>query len=171
MATRTTEKTLDLALERVFNASPIFLRWFLERTRFAAEDAKIVLTRANSPWGKARLRVWNEAAESYEAVDREGETDVLVVLQSKRRGRFALHLENKLANGSFTLLQPEAYRARAAAWAGKQKYGDYEEWETVLVAPQAFYEKNQYDSMKFDRFVSHEQIAPHIPEFLQTAVA
>ncbi len=159
------EKTLDRALSVELERSDAFLRWFLSQTGFADEVVQRVLIRSDSPWGKVEVRLWNAASQSYEVASREGETDLLIVLQSQRRGRFALHVENKRSSGRFTAQQPELYRARAAAWAGKAKYGDYEEWETVLVAPLSFYERNQYEARKFNRYISHEEIAAHIPEF------
>ena len=159
------EKALDRALGIALGGSEAFLRWFLSRTSFADEVVERVLVRSDWPWGKVEVRLWNAASQSYETTSREGETDLLIVLQSQRRGRFALHIENKLSSGKFTDLQPELYRARAAAWARNSRYGDYEEWETILVAPISFYERNQYEARKFNRFVSHEEIAMHIPEF------
>lgn len=85
------------------------------------------------------------------------------VVSTKRR--IALHIENKLVSGSFTHLQPELYAARAAAWKGNPKYESYEDWETVLVAPQSFYERYAKDAGKFGRFISHEELANFIPEF------
>lgn len=170
MISLSSEKLLDRALERQFSLGP-FRQWFLERTRFAGESSDVVLLRSNWSWGRVKLRVWNAEIKDYQSITREGETDLLVVLQSAHRGRFALHVENKLGSGRFTKLQPEMYRARAAAWAGKSKYGDYEEWETVLVSPISFYERNRYESSKFNRFVSHEDLAIHIPEFRNSMVA
>ena len=163
------EKALDLALGRELANSDSFLHWFLSKTRFADEVAERVLIRSDWPWGKVKLRLWNAASQSYETTSREGETDLLMVLQSQRRGRFALHIENKVSSGRFTDRQPELYRARAAVWAGDAKYGDYEEWETVLIAPLSFYERNRYEASKFNRFISHEDIAAHIPEFCVAA--
>lgn len=163
------EKQLDVALERGLEDSEAFRAWFLSTTGFAQEQAHVVLSRSNWPWGKIKLRLWNPETQAYEAATCEGETDLLVVFQSARRGRFALHIENKLHSGRFTDRQPDLYRARAAAWAGKAKYKDYEEWETILVAPLEFYERNEYEARKFSRFISHEEIAAHIPEFRAAA--
>ena len=161
-----TEASLDAALARECKVGSAFLLWLVSRTRFAGEDVdEIVLLRTNNPWGKAKLRIWNSDEQRYESIAREGETDVLLVLKSRRRGRFALHIENKLANGSFTPLQPEVYRARAAAWTGNKRYGDYEEWQTVLIAPKAFQARNAYGCSKFDCYIPHEEIAAQIPEF------
>jgi hypothetical protein len=160
------EKQLDLALAGALQNSPAFLGWFISNTRFAGEEVdKVVLLRANSPWGASSLRVWSEEEQAYVPMKREGETDVLLVLQSRRRGRFALHIENKRATGSFTPYQADLYRARAMAWRGNETYGDYEEWETVIVAPEAFLKRHPYDASKFDRQISYEALAAHVPEF------
>ena len=93
--------------------------------------------------------------------------DVLAVFETttEPKCRFALHIENKLATGNFTQLQPELYAARAAAWSGKPKYQNYESWETVLVAPRSFYERFRNDASKFNRFIAHEELADFIDEF------
>jgi hypothetical protein len=168
-AVTNSEKQLDIALERALKESEEFRRWFLSKTAFAREQASLVLCRSDWPWGRVKLRLWNPQTQAYETATHEGETDLLVVFQSTRRGRFALHIENKLRSGRFTDRQPELYRARAAAWAGKVKYQDYDEWETVLVAPLEFYQRNEYEASKFSRFISHEDIAVHISEFRAAA--
>ena len=112
--TSTPEKVLDRALEQQLLTSVPFMHWLLERTRFSGEAATVVLTRSNWPWSRVKLRVWNSKTESYDVITRDGETDLLVVFQSAQRGRFALHIENKLSSGSFTTYQPELYRARSA---------------------------------------------------------
>lgn len=107
----------------------------------------------------------NPQTGDQETVIKEGETDVLVVLEDFAKRRVAIHIENKLASGHFTSFQPELYAARAACWKGNPKYCGYEDWETVLVAPQAFYDRWKTEAAKFDRFVPHEEIALHVPLF------
>ena len=165
MTTRKTEKQLDLALEGAIRDSGEFRSWLLRRTRFAGEDTSIVLTRSNWPWSRTEVRIWNQTSQEYDTLIRDGETDLLVVVQSKQLGRFAFHFENKLSGGSFTPYQADLYRARAAGWADEKKYGDYQEWSTVLVAPLAFYERNKAESQKFDIFISHEEVGKFIPLF------
>ena len=165
MRTPSKEKLLDLALERELKSSETFRSWILGRTRFAGESAVVTFLRADWPWGKVNLRVWSPITETYTTVAKEGETDLLVVFQSKERGRFALHIENKLSAGHFTDYQPDLYRSRASAWSGNPAYGDYEEWETVLVAPDSFYQRNLREARKFDRFISHTDLAAFVPEF------
>lgn len=163
--TARTEKQLDHALNRALLERPEFAQWFLSKTKFLEEDAKYIWSRANHPWGKVKIEVLNTETGSTEVIEREGETDVLVVFETSRKRRVALHIENKLESGRFTHLQPELYSARAAAWKESPKYENYEDWETVLVAPQSFYERHSEDARKFGSFISHEELATFIPEF------
>lgn len=48
----------------------------------------------------------------------------------------------------------------------KPKLGMYVEATSVLVAPQAFYEKNKAAAELFEAFVPHEAIAEHVPLFI-----
>jgi hypothetical protein len=104
----------------------------------------------------------NSETGELETVIKEGETDVLVVFETQTHKRIALHIENKLASGSFTPFQPEIYAARAAQWKGNPDYQSYEDWETVLIAPRSFYARYIDDAKKFGRFIAHEDIANYI---------
>jgi hypothetical protein len=112
-----------------------------------------------------KLEVPGAAHGSIDIIKREGETDVLAVFETSSRRRVALHIENKLAGGKFTEYQPELYAARAAAWTGHPKYENYEDWETILMAPCSFHERFPAECSKFDRFVAHEELAAFIEEF------
>jgi hypothetical protein len=80
------------------------------------------------------------------------ETDVLVVLHRPDAGPFALHIENKLAEGMFMPDQAERYRSRAKFWLGNPKYGSYTDF--VIAAPQKFLTRWAHDVQKFDLQVS-----------------
>jgi hypothetical protein len=81
--------------------------------------------------------------------------------------RFALHIENKLAAGKFTNYQPDLYSARAKLWMRKEKYRDYEDWDTILLAPTSFFRNYETEARKFGAFISHEDVAEFIPLFRQ----
>lgn len=100
----------------------------------------------------------------------ESETDILVVFRKPDLTRFALHIENKLASGTFTPDQPDLYAGRARRMAGNPKYGDYSDFETVLIAPRKFYERWPEGSAKFDCYVSHEDISTRLQEFAVSVV-
>jgi hypothetical protein len=159
------EKELDTALEEALKTDAAFCRWFLSKTKFGADYPQYVWSRSNYPWGKVRLLLPNEQTGALEMVAREGETDVLVVFESSSKRRLGMHIENKLASGSFTKYQPEVCAARADAWARNDAYGNYDSWETVLLAPMSFYQRCTAEARKFTSFIAHEDVAAHIPAF------
>lgn len=162
---KVSEKTLDKALEKALKEDGAFTKWFLSNTKFGDEQLSSPWTRSNHPWGRVDMIISNAETGEAEKQIKEGETDILVVFDSPTHGRFALHIENKLAAGVFTKLQPELYAARAAAWVGNPKYRSYVDFETILVAPLVFYNRNLADAKKFDRYISHEEISLFLPIF------
>ncbi len=78
-----------------------------------------------------------------------------MVFETEGKSNIALHIENKLANGKFTQYQPELYGERGKLWLNTEKYGNYSDFETVLVAPIEFYANNLEASQCFDKFVSY----------------
>jgi hypothetical protein len=106
---------LDQELEKAFRDNADFRNWFLSRTRFAGRATSYVPSRSDHPWGKFPIELPNPETGVSEIVNKEGETDVLVVLESNEKVRIALHIENKLGSGRFTKFQSELYQARAAA--------------------------------------------------------
>jgi hypothetical protein len=161
-AKKPNEKVIDQALEELFKTSPDFVAWFLARTKINVVDARYRWSRSNHPWGKAPMIVHDLQSGLRKTVIREGETDILVLLECANGLRFALHIENKITS-PFTTLQPEMYAARAAHWIGSKKHGNYTKFKTILIAPQSFYAASEQDAQKFDAFVSYEDLALHIP--------
>jgi hypothetical protein len=160
-----TEKMLDKAIEQAFMRSKDFADWFLSRTKFAGSEAVYHWSRSDHPWCCMSIPTHDPhtGATGFRCV--ESETDILVVFRRPDSTRFALHIENKLASGAFTRDQPDLYAARARYMAGKIKYGDYSDFETVLIAPQKFSERWPEGCAKFDCYVSHEDISAHLPHF------
>lgn len=159
------EKLLDQALEEAIKSNAAFRQWFLSKTKLGAAYPRYVWSRSNYPWGTVRLLLPNAGTGALEMVERQGETDVLVVFESPDKRRLGVHIENKLASGTFTPFQPEVCAARADAWVGNPKYENYQEWETVLIAPRSFYQSHIADARKFVTFIAHEEISSHIPAF------
>lgn len=160
-----TEKQLDHLLEKRLHDDEGFRTWFLSKTLKGGAFSRLVFLRANNPWGKIRTILPNQDTGALEAVVREAETDVLVVVESRDGKRLALHIENKLASGKFMQYQPEMYAARAEAWRKNEKYGSYDEWETVLISPRSFKDRNESDARKFTSFIAHEEIAQYVSAF------
>ena len=111
----THEKELDQALDAALKTDVTFCRWFLSRTKAGADFSQYIWSRSNYPWGKVRLLLPNSQTGALEMVAREGETDVLAVFENSSKRRLGVHIENKLASGSFTQYQPEVCAARADA--------------------------------------------------------
>ncbi|WP_449427763.1 hypothetical protein [Rhodanobacter umsongensis] len=170
MAIRT-EKELDAALEKAFKEDEAFAQWFLARTKFAHRGAKYFWSRSDHPWGRIPYATINTQTGASEISLKESETDVLVVFQAQDEEFLALHIENKIGSGKFTALQPELYAPRAEHWKGNPKYGAYTDYQTILVAPRIFQERNKFQAHIFDCFIAHEEIAGFIPLFTQSLSA
>lgn len=161
------EKEIDPLIEKAFNENPEFVTWFLSKTKFKGVSANCVWSRSDHPWARLTFNLLNPETGENQEITRDSETDVLVVLESMSQDRFAFHIENKLANGHFTLYQPDMYKQRAEAWIGSKNHGCYSEFETVLFTPLAFYKKNITEAYKFDRYVSYEEASIFIPELVE----
>lgn len=135
------------------------------RARSLGVHAKCVFCRSDNPWSSVKLQAANASTGELEVLTKECETDVLAVYVTDDNSRLAMHIENKLAGGSFTPNQPELYRERKEQWRGKPKLGMYTDATTVLVAPTAFYERFPDKSAIFDTFISHEELAEHNQAF------
>jgi len=167
--TSPTEAALDAALGEALYKEPKFSEWFLGRTRFRGEIASCVFCRYNNPWSRVRLERRNPLSGGLEVLLSECETDVLAVYETGNGRRLALHVENKLAGGSFTRLQPELYRARLQQWKNRPKLGDYIDATSILVAPKQFFERYRAQAEIFETYVSHEELAERIPLFSQSS--
>ena len=165
------EKQLDAALVSSLQTNTEFRNWFLSQTKTESSFKELVLLRADYPWGKFRAILPNPIPGAIEVVVKEAETDILLVVERVDGKRIGFHIENKLALGSFTPHQPEMYAVRAEAWRKNSDYGNYDEWETVLIAPQAFFEKFKSDARKFISFISHEELAKKISVFAGTGAS
>jgi hypothetical protein len=148
------ELTLKRALVKQVEESPEFTSWLLARTKFIGVSVSLKMARCDNPWYQSKKS------------GRQSETDVLLVFErSDNQIRFALHIEIKTAKDRFQPDQPELYHERASDWLGDSKWGNYEDFEVILVAPRTFYEKNREKSDLFHQYIPSEAIAETIPEF------
>lgn len=164
-----TESELDEALSAALEKEPAFAAWFLARTPFRAEEATYVWGRSNHPWSRVVLTIHDAVDDESRAAGAECETDILAVYETSDGRRLALHIENKLADGSFTRNQPELYQARKEQWKLRPKLGNYTHAACVLIAPITFYERNRDRATLFDAYISHEDISTHVPAFAAQA--
>lgn len=163
--TAPTEKQLDAALESALKERADFVQWLLAKTKFANRGAIYHWSRSDHPWGTIDFTSLDPETGLTGTSKKQCETDVLVVLLAEDGEFVALHIENKIGSGKFTESQPEMYKPRAEQWRGKPKYKSYTDFQTVLIAPHEFWERNQKQASCFDCFISHEEIAPFIPMF------
>ena len=94
----------------------------------------------------------------------QGETDIFAVFEAPEL-RFALHIENKPPDGKITREQAAAYRSRAAYLAFTEKWLNYADFETILLAPSAFVESHHECAEQFDRTICYEAVAEYAPLF------
>ena len=162
-----TEKALDQALEFALRNDEGFRKWFINKTKFKGDSPKWVWSRSDNPWCGVRLLLSNPQSGEPEMVERQGETDVLFVFvfENEPERRLALHIENKLASGRFTPFQPEVYAARAERWVRNPSYGNYDDWDTVLLAPLSFRRRHAALAQTFGTFIAHEDVADYVPSF------
>jgi len=83
------EKELDLAFKAAISGNEEFRQWFLGKTRLGSAYPDLVFSRADHPWGKVKLLLPNPASGAIEMVEREGETDVLLVFEGASGRRAA----------------------------------------------------------------------------------
>lgn len=140
-------------------------RWLLEGGRFACFSQKARLLKdeqalARGPKVKNWWRYWwcklPDGSES--------ETDLFFVFETEG-GRFAIHIENKPPSGILTFSQASAYRRRAIFMANSPTWLNYLDFETILLAPEAFIEANREAATQFDRTISYENTARFAPSF------
>ncbi len=160
-----TEKELDTVLNNALATNTDFLKWFLEQTKFKSECYKYLWSRSDHPWGTINFERFDTLTSRVVFEKRQSETDILVVLEDQGGGKVALHIENKLSDGHFTEYQAEMYSQRATQWMNKDKYKNYTDFQTILVAPLFFYKCNIGKAKLFDCCISHEDISEHLSEF------
>lgn len=158
------EGQLDQALADKVQNSSEFRLWLLGRTKF--RDRAIDAVLLDEEQGRNRPVWWKHWWCRVPDLNEERETDVFLVFEDgQSNDRFALHIENKKGNGKFLDGQPEGYAARANFMMNQEKYLSYSDWETILIAPQSFYEANELKCDHFDVFICYEDISDFVTEF------
>lgn len=168
---KASEDDMCAAFAHELQNSPAFVGWLLDRTRFASfgssarvlwEEQKQNRYSPSAPW----WRHWFTSKCICTGCFGGRETDIFVVFETNNKERFALHIENKLQKSSFTPGQAAAYAARAKCWERQERFLDYSQSQTVLLAPASFLERNA-DAALFDVSISHEDISSHCPAFAE----
>jgi len=159
------EKELDIALATELASNPAFLNWLVAYTKFADSPVTFHSCRSDWIWGKHPFPTTDPISGITTTSLRESETDVLLLVKDGKGRNLAIHIENKIGISRFTKQQPEMYPHRAAHWINDPGHGSYSDFDTVLLAPAAFQQRNAAQSAIFGCFVSHEAVANFIPLF------
>ena len=160
------EKDLDEAFRRGLKESHKFRSWFLAKLVHGHGYEDLVFIRSDNPWCRMRVILPDAISGALTPVERDSETDVLAVFENSAGKRLGVHVENKIASGNFTPHQPEMYAARAEHWTADSKYGSYDSWETVLLAPTSFVDRNATEVRKFTTRITHEEVSAVLPGFV-----
>lgn len=162
----------ELELDRAFAdevvASNDFLKWVIEQTKFKGLVDQVILLNEEQAKEKPLKKPenwwrhwWCELEDGSQS-----ETDIFLVLGFKNNSkRIALHIEDKPPHGKFTPNQYLNYAKRAEFMANKDKYMNYSEYTTVLLAPQSFIDSNSDTVVYFDSLISYESVSKFLPIF------
>lgn len=163
--TRISEVELDHAFADAIEGDYAFRHYLLINGRFARyADCARLLNNEQATARKAKhwwKHWWCKLPDGS-----EWETDIFLVFEAANL-RFALHIEDKPSDGILRVEQASAYRRRAAFKANDQKWLNYSDFETILLAPESFAKSNKDAASQFDRFLSYEEVARFAPLFGQ----
>jgi hypothetical protein len=159
------EGELDQAFAEAFEQSAAMQKWLLEDGRFSrfSQNAKL-LANEQAAARKADVVHWSRFWWCSLPDGSQSETDLFFVFDAEGY-RFALHIENKPPSGSLSFEQAHGYRRRATFKANTPQWLSYIDFETILLAPQAFIEANREAARQFDRTISYESAARFAPIF------
>ncbi|QIG54507.1 hypothetical protein G6N82_10405 [Altererythrobacter sp. BO-6] len=165
MANKVSEAQLDQAFAEAFEDSFAFRAWVLQGGRFAhLANESALLINEQAAARNSRVNAWWRWWWCRLPDGSESETDLFFVFQSQAF-RFALHIENKPRHGKLTFAQAADYRRRAAFMSNDDRWLNYSDFETILLAPQTFIEENAASAGQFDRAITYEDVAAHAPLF------
>ncbi|MCF8469931.1 MAG: hypothetical protein K9G30_04045 [Parvibaculum sp.] len=159
------DRLCHLFAERVKNSQE-FQSWVLSQTKFGGYPNHVRLLHEEQMSIRPRKEWWRHWWCHIPELNKDRETDIFMVFENtETKRRFALHCENKTEGYKFSDGQAEAYAIRAKHMANKAKYLNYEDYQTVLIAPNSFREKFRTECEAFEVHISYENIAKSIPEY------
>jgi hypothetical protein len=152
------ELSLDRAFKAKLDANYDFQAWLLSHTKFAKRELTLSVD-----------EVWHQRWWRDPETKKDSETDIFLLFTDRPTGeRVALHIENKLAKSVWTPSQAQNYEKRAIARKRSYKYNDY---QTVLIAPQSFVSAWPDEVSFFNVVIFHEDIAAFVPEFAECLIS
>jgi len=166
------EDALCRLFANMMRNSQDFRAWVLSQTKFEGRSARLLAEEQASSRPKVNPENWwRHWWRKIPELDQERESDIFFVFEDEvDGGRFALHIENK-QDAKFLPGQAEDYESRARWMMRMPRYLNYSDFQTMLIAPQSYRERNQQAAGRFHCFISYEDIGRFIPEFAPVAVA
>lgn len=154
---------LDEILANRLVESHEFRSWLLSRTKFAklwSHARMLVDEQAAARDGKLWWKSWWCRVPQF---DCDSGTPIFLVFEVENTNlRFALHIHS-LATGEFDHALGETTRARAVQMMRRERFLNYTDYETVLLAPKAIISDPR--TLAFDRRIPFETIAGFVPQF------
>lgn len=158
------DKLCELFADKLVSSST-FAFWILNQTKFSAHAANSRILHEEQAAIRPRKHWWRHwwCALPNSAI--QSETDIFVVFERADRSRFALHMENKKLGRKFEPRQEELYLLRAQHMMNKPECLGYSDFQTVLIAPEIYRQREPTRCAGFGCFISYEAIAAFISEF------
>jgi hypothetical protein len=166
MELKKSEDVLCRLFAEMVKDSPAFATWVIGHTKF--DPFGVRLLHEEQMWRRPNIdpkNWWRHWWRKIPELSQERETDIFLVFEhAELKHRFALHIENK-KDAKFSPGQAEDYKPRARWMMGMERYLDYADFQTMLIAPEAFKDANRNKSDLFDCYISYEETAAFIPDF------
>jgi hypothetical protein len=146
---------LDEIFASKLEESREFRSWFLSRSKFARL------------WPLARLLSDEQAAASGKAMwwRNSGATNMLFVFEIEHTQlRFALHVARVNSAEELASFDDGSPRQLAQAMMNQERFQNYMDFETVLLAPQALITEDSR-TLNFDRRIPFETVAGFLPQY------
>jgi hypothetical protein len=135
-----------------------FRSWFLSRTKFARLWPLARLLRDEQETAVGKGPWWRNA----------GATNMLFAFEIEQtRLRFALHVARANNAEQVAAIEDGAPRRLAQAMMSQERFHNYMDFETVLLAPQALIVDDSL-TLNFDRRIPFETVAGFLPQFGRT---
>lgn len=150
----------ELSLDRFFKAKLdidlVFQHWLIDKTKFNDRPLDLIIE-----------KIWHQRWWRDPDTKKDSETDIFLVFLDRATGeRVALHIENKLKTSVWEPQQAINYRKRARA---RMRSYNYQDFQTVLMAPKAFIDAWSQEASQFDVWIYHEEVANFVPEFASSS--
>lgn len=140
-----------------------FRSWLLSRTKFAKlwPHARLLIDeQAAARDGKLWWKSWWRRVPEFES---DSGTPIFLVFEVENTNlRFALHIQSAAESGLEERCG-ETIRTRAVQMMRRERFLDYTDFETVLLAPKAIISDPR--TLAFDRRIPFETIAGFVPQF------